>query len=153
MPGMAWFAQETDHTCGPAALRSALAALGRPVPDEAWLSGHLGTDAEGTRPWRMREGCPALGLEAACHVGLDLADLRRALDAGRVPVVLCTMPDEDVDHYAVVHQATRREVVLADPWRGARHRIAAGAFTADWRSWDGALARWALLLSARDVAA
>lgn len=142
---MSWFAQETDHTCGPAAVRNVLAALGGPVPDEAWLAARLGTDANGTRPWRLADRCRGLGLEVACHTGLGVAGLRRALDAGQVPVVLCMLPDEGVDHYAVVRQATRRQVALADPWRG-HHHIPTGRFLADWRSMDGDLQGWGVFM-------
>ena len=144
---MQWFAQETDHTCGPAALRAALAAFGRPVPDEAGLAARLATDDDGTRPWRMRAACPSLGLSGASAAGLGLADLRRALDAGRLPLVLYMLPEEGVDHYAIVRAVTSDHVELCDPWQGARHRLAASRFLEEWCSLERDLDRWALLLT------
>ncbi len=144
---MAWYAQETDHTCGPAALRTAADLLGQAVPDEDWLVGHLGTDTDGTRPARMAAGADALGLTGPAAPGHDLDDLRRALLARRVPLVLYTLPDEGVDHYAIVREVTKRRVVLADPWYGPRRVMPTERFQQDWRAVEHDAHGWALELA------
>lgn len=146
--------QETDHTCGPAALKMVLEHLwGIRVAEES-LAARLGTDDFiGTRQRVLVRFIEELGLQGQeRHTDTTIADLERLLDDGYVVMVCYYLEEEATDHYAVVQAVTRDHMVLQDPWLGPGTTLAREMFDAHWYSDPKVPARrdrWLLAIRAR----
>lgn len=127
--------QETDHTCGPAALRMILDALWGIRVEEESLAKRLGTDAHiGTRQRVLARFVGELGLEAVVHhTDTDVSEIGRLMDEGHVVVVCYWLDAEDTDHYAVVSRIDGHRIVLQDPWTGPETELSLEVFDAAWR--------------------
>lgn len=126
--------QETDVTCGPAAIKMALDALLGVKVDEETLAVHLGTnDAIGTRQRVIERFIERVGLEGEVrHTTTRIADLREALRSGQVVLVCYFMSEEETDHYALVVDMTADHIVLHDPWYGPNIHWPLDVFDAHW---------------------
>ena len=125
--------QETDVTCGPAALRMLLARLGHDVP-EATLADALGTDANGTHADRFEAVLAARGHTATVwHGDVVLRDLRDILDGHHV-MVCYQSPTLRTGHFALVADLADDHVELDDPWFGPCTCIPVDDFLEQWRS-------------------
>lgn len=110
--------QETEYTCGPACLRSALIARGLEAPPEAELARELGTDErDGTTPEALAEAARRRGLSARAAEHMTLKGLRRALRKGRT--VLVNFQSGGEGHWAVVNGAGDGRLLLMDPYEDA----------------------------------
>lgn len=121
-------AQETDFSCGPAALLAALRYFG--VDEGATehdLYGELGTTSKwGTSPEPMAAAAQARSLDADYEVGFSLEGLRRVLDLGGIAIVgiqAWSDDDEDIEwnsdtgdgHYVVAIGMDDENVYCMDP--------------------------------------
>lgn len=80
--------QETDASCGPAALRSALAYhYPGMAPPEALLTEMAQTTEDGTAPEALAEVATTLGLTAVVQEGMTPDDLEREVRAGHLVIV------------------------------------------------------------------
>lgn len=130
------FFQQTEHTCGPAAMRMVLKALlGREEPEEV-LAARLGTEpVRGTWHHELASFAEREGLRWRIRRGRSsLDDLEELLDAGHVVVVCYWIPEDRTDHYALVQRVTEDHVELIDPWYGPHHRLPRDEFDRNWRS-------------------
>jgi len=128
--------QQTEHTCGPAAMRMVLhALLGRDEP-EAELAATLGTEpARGTWHHELATFAEREGLRWKVRRGRStVQDLQDLLDTGHVVVVCYWIPEDRTDHYALVKAVSDTEIRLLDPWYGPDHRMPLAAFVRNWRS-------------------
>lgn len=113
--------QRTAFSCGAASLGILLTSVGIRMGDRP-LERLTRTTRYGIDPERLVEGCSMLGLEASWRFGAGVADLLRALEAGR-PVIIdyqasyTNMDDPRLDwgHYSVVVAADATDVLLVDP--------------------------------------
>lgn len=126
--------QQTDYTCGPAAMKMVLDAVAGLQLPEGHLADAMGTDPDiGTRQRMMHRFADELGLETFVrHTDTTLNEVRDAMRTGHVVIVCYWLPGEDTDHYAVVQQITPEAVVLHDPWEGPDTAMATETFEADW---------------------
>lgn len=104
--------QATNYTCGPAALRGALAAFGIGATEDA-LAAEAGTTAQGgTSIEGLADAAEAHGLEATIMVGLTIDGLAELLAEGAV-VIACIQagpePENDDASHWVVPCVVRRE--------------------------------------------
>ncbi len=94
--------QETDFSCGPAALLAVLQYFGADKgADEHDLYGELGTTSKwGTSPEPMAAAADARGVEAEYEPGFSLDGLRHMLSQGGVAIVgIQAWPDDDEGDY------------------------------------------------------
>lgn len=128
--------QETDHTCGPAALKMVLDALWGLRVEEERLAQHLGTEpGVGTRQRVMARFLGGLGVRAVVrHTDTRIDDIRAAMRTRHVVLVCYWLPDEGTDHYAVVARVLPDHIVLQDPWKGPGWTLDLATFERDWRS-------------------
>jgi len=130
-----YHAQETDVTCGPAAVKMVLDSLWGLRVEEASLATKLGTDAHiGTRQRVLATFLDAMGFEATVrHTDTKIEAIGQFMKSGHVIIVCYWLQSEDTDHYAVVEEIDAQRITLADPWTGPRTRIGIEDFDAAWR--------------------
>ena len=112
--------QTTNYTCGPAALRAALLALGVTASEDKLAALAHTTAAGGTHADGLAEAAGEHDVEAEVRDGYTLDELAHALDDGCV--VLCciqaTSEPEDTSHWVVpvAVKVDPEAVKLMDPW-------------------------------------
>src|SRR5947207_1675004 len=121
--------QADQSDCGAAALATVLLHHRRPVPLQR-LRDLAGTDRIGTNLRGLVEAAEPLGLTARAVKGpYD------ALPQVPVPAIAHTRTAEGLGHFVVIHKATAKGVVIADPGRGVE-RLSRDEFC---RRWTGYL--------------
>lgn len=148
--------QETDHTCGPAAVRMALEAIWGLRVEEESLAKQMGTTPDiGTRQKVMARLMETLGLNAVVrHTDTTLDELRQLVDT-HVVIVCYWLAPEDTDHYAVVVAINDRRVRLHDPWVGPETEMTVADFDAHWygdATVEGRRDRWLLAIPVPEAA-
>ena len=141
--------QDTDYSCGPAALEAVASFYGIEVP-EATLRSLSHTDKQvGTETDDLADAARQLGLKAQVMSGMELEDLQAHLDMGH-PVIIGVQAystPEDVDpetqeadsgHYdvAIGYDAAKNSVTIQDPARApdaGRQTVNADSFVKAWR--------------------
>jgi ATP-binding cassette subfamily B protein len=104
--------QVDQSDCGAAALATVLLHHNRPVPLQQ-LRDLAGTDRVGTNLRGMLDAAEKLGLTARAVKGPY-----EALPQVPVPAIIHTRTREGLGHFVVLHRATAKSVVIADPGRG-----------------------------------
>ncbi len=128
--------QETDYTCGPAAMKMVLDALWGIRIEETSLAARLETtEPMGTRQKVLLRFVGELGLEAVVHhTDTAVTEIGQLMADGYVVIVCYWLADEDTDHYAVVAHVDVDHIVLQDPWVGPETVWDWEYFDAHWRS-------------------
>jgi phage-related protein (TIGR01555 family) len=124
--------QQTDYSCGAAALLCVLRYRGRMVTDEQALYAHLGTTPEdGTTPEGIEmAGRLWLGGDVRCVYGASVEDLRAALAAGNPVILDVQEPDGEVlpggpdGHYVVLSAMDANAAEVMNPSTGKMESIA-----------------------------
>ncbi len=142
--------QQTDHTCGPAAIKMVLDALGHSLPERT-LERVMDTDPSiGTRQRIMARFADELGLAVRVrHSDTDVAEIRDAMAKGEVVIVCYWLSHEDTDHYAVVSGIRPGAIILHDPWEGPEYVVAIEEFDRNWIGDDrvpGRMHRWMMAI-------
>ena len=132
-------AQKLAFTCGPAALRSALGALGLSVTEEEVARACL-TDENGTGPEQLVRGAATWGIRAVACEGMRVNALAEHLALGR-PALLAiqqeTSDRPDEGHW-VAALGTQREpgpagdVLVMDPSDGSKYGLPVDLLAARW---------------------
>lgn len=127
-----FFKQDTDYTCGPAALQMAFLFLGT-FRSEQHLAKAAGTTSEiGT----THEGMIRTALEQKfyCYVNQNstINEVRHFIKLGFPVIIDYTEPSSDTGHYAIVSGYQDGHIILNDPWNGAGFRVSEDEFAARW---------------------
>ncbi len=143
--------QQTDYTCGPAALKMALDGLVGVRLPEAELASAMGTTPDiGTRQRMMYKFADEMGMVAYVkHTDTPLAAIRDAMADGHVVIVCYWLAPEDTDHYAVVAGIKDDHIILNDPWAGPETVMELDDFDNHWLGDDaveGRRDRWMLAI-------
>lgn len=145
--------QETDFSCGAAALLAVLRFFGAAGPEEgeASLYERLSTSPElGTDPEMIAREARTRGLDANWRTGVTVDDLRAATAQG-TPVILDLQdPDDGAivgadGHYVVAVGASGRRVYVMNPSLGAVEAIRLADLEQRW--FDGRAQRGAIFVS------
>ncbi len=117
--------QETDHTCGPAALRGICAYYGVGPGSEAEVFADVGCGVDGSDPVQLRGAARRYGLMAREYRPMSGHELARCLDRGHpVLMMLQAWPQRpvsgfedvwDTGHWVVAIAHDARGVTFADP--------------------------------------
>lgn len=138
-------AQRTDFSCGAAALQAVLIYNGIHVNNERTLYKALGTTPQdGTAPEKIADVARKFGLKANWRTGIEVADLRAAIDAG-VPVILDvqepvdgkTKPSLPDGHYVVLMGIDDQRVMYMNPSGGKVDTLPHAELINRWRDVDG----------------
>jgi predicted double-glycine peptidase len=135
--------QQTGYTCGPAAVRAALAVHGWHF-GESDLAAAMGTTSAGTSPRGILAGLRATGFRHTAGAA-DLADLTHWTRRG-IPVVALVTGLNGVGHYVTVAGTDRRNVTFQDPTAGPLV-FRRAAFLNRWH--DGQWRQWACAIRQR----
>jgi predicted double-glycine peptidase len=92
--------QTTNYTCGPAALKAALAALGVTATEDKLAELALTTAAGGTNASGLAEAAEEFGVTATVYEDGTLEELAHALDAGCV-ALCCVQVYYDLNDYLI----------------------------------------------------
>lgn len=113
--------QETEVTCGPAALASVLKHFDITPPPEHELARRLNTTFEtGTGHYSLERVVREFGLTAKVKHGIDLASVEKYLATGKAVIALIQAWGDL--HWIVVERVDRRHVYFMDPYGPNRHR-------------------------------
>ncbi len=154
-----FFRQQTDSTCGVAALQSVLGYYGDIDSAEPAVARELGSDDTGTRYKAMIRYAEARGYRTRVKKDMTVADLEAHI-ARREPVIVLIQawPDSPVDwvttwdngHYVVATGFDDDRVYFMDPWVRSRYAyIAKSEFVDRWHDVDGddgALSHFGLII-------
>lgn len=133
--------QETNYTCGPAALRGALAAFGLGAEEDE-LAAAAGTSASGgTSAEGLAQAAEQQGLEVEVLEGMTLGELTDCLARGCVALACIQAGEEeagyDSSHWVVPCRVGDGEVECMDPSvEGARSVCSEEEFLARWHCVD-----------------
>jgi len=138
-----FFRQESEYSCGPAALRMMLAYYNI-LKTEEELVEKSRTSFEGT--------CNEVLAETASHfrmcivqTDLSMKTLFRCVESSTPMMVNYINPTSEVGHFAVVVGYSDTHLVLNDPSNGENYEIEHSHFEERWRSGDGKHDRWGLV--------
>lgn len=123
--------QKTNYSCGPAALRSGMAALGVGAKEDELAEKAETSASGGTSVHGLAKAADAFGLEASVETGMTVDRLMECMDEGCV-VLVCLQAGDDVDEYdsshwvlpvAVKDEAGEPCVECMDPSRENVHSV------------------------------
>lgn len=110
-----YFKQQTDYTCGPAALRMALGSFGISKTERA-LSKLLNTKPRvGTPVAAFPQACEKLRLSYCVERDATIDRVSRALKNKFTVIVGYFYEPEQVGHFAVIKKLTKKMIYLLDP--------------------------------------
>lgn len=144
-----YFKQDTLYTCGPTSLQMVFAHFGIKESEEK-LAEEVESNADvGTQHREMIEAVTRRGLHAYVNDNALIDEISHLVNDHEVPVIVRYLEtDKDEDHYAVVVGVSSDEIVLNDPWHGARVHFTHRAFEARWTCDAlGTCDRWLLAVS------
>jgi ATP-binding cassette subfamily B protein len=104
--------QDDQSDCGAAALATVALHHGRPIALQQ-LRELAGTDRAGTNLLGLLQAAEKLGFSARAVKGPF-----EALPQMPLPAIAHVRTEENLGHFVVLHRATPRGVILADPARG-----------------------------------
>ena len=150
--GVPFYAQQTDYTCGPAALRMALGFFGTHVGETHLVHEvHTSTDYGTHHRWLI--AAPGHHrLHTRVHERASLRDIRAALRAGHPVIVHYLEPEGNDGHYAVVVGVGATHVILNDPWFGEHFRIPKRTFKRRWHDEKNRFPSWMMAVSDAPIA-
>src|SRR3990167_8236387 len=134
--------QDTDYTCGPAALQMLLHHFNGIYPSEIELTKRLNTK---NKP----------GQDGTQHVDIDhnatLESLESLLKLKLPALVHYIEPEGDAGHYAVVVGMSAERIYLNDPWHGSGFSFTREEFETRWHDGRGIHTRWLLVASSEPI--
>lgn len=137
--------QQTDFSCGAAALLSVFRYFKIRVDNEEQLYADLGTNAKtGTAPEMISAVANEFGLRANWRTGIDIRDLRDAI-AENVPVIMDVQDPEDGKvkprlpdgHYVVLCGIDSSDAFIMNPSGGKIERLKLSTLYERWIDVDG----------------
>lgn len=134
MTKIPYYKQETSYTCGPAALRMALAGLGIRRSEKAAAKLLTTNVRVGTRHLAFPAAAERLKLQYSVQRHAEIAYMRRALRDGYI-VITCFAPKHG--HYVVVTRVTKTAITFLDPIDGPNRMLPIADFTPIWHGTYG----------------
>jgi len=147
--------QATNYQCGPAALQSAMAALGVDIKQDELAAVARTSKTTGTTPRMLAKAAIKFGVPAKVVSRMEIADLKSFSEKG-IPVIVLYQAwrdrgrpktdwkdDWDDGHYSVVIDVDEENIYLEDPgMHGRREKIPHQEFLDRWHDVDPDGKRW-----------
>lgn len=150
-----FFHQDTNFTCGPAALEMVLAYYGVRI-SEMRLRKKLHTESSpllaGTSHGHLIDLARSLGFFSYANEGAELDEVQLFLHRKMPVLVDYTEPSSDEGHYSVVIGMENDHVILNDPWNGPEFCLTQHRFLERWHDPLTHSRRWMLVLARQDFA-
>lgn len=134
--------QKKDYWCGPAVLKTVLAAHGQRLSQTRLARLLQTTKRSGTKRAMMAKVVRQFGLRATVRRDSTLGSLKRLLSMHQLTVVNYVEPESE-GHYALVFGVYAKEIVLSDPWHGRLFRLDRKRFLAGWHGRQ----RWLMIVA------
>jgi predicted double-glycine peptidase len=129
-----FFKQETNYTCGAAAMRMALHSCGI-SKNEKQVAKLLGTNkVRGTWHRYFSVVAEKFKLNYVTKRNSTISDLKKYLSEEYNLVVCYFYPPEKVDHYSVVKKIDKNNIYFWDPFFGEEHKYSLAYFKKVWKS-------------------
>ena len=126
--------QETNYTCGAAAMRMALENCGVKRTENQIVKLLSTNKVRGT--W-IRSFPPVAERFKLCHVSMrnsSIEEIKHYIKLGYAVIVCYFYPPEKVDHYSVVKMIDDKYIYFWDPFFGESHRYTLTYFNRIWKS-------------------
>ena len=126
--------QETEYTCGAAAMRMVLESIGINRSEKEIAKLLKTNKIRGT--WHKNFPIVAEKYKLNCIVRRNarISDLKK-LQKENYSIILCYYcPAEKVDHYSLLRKIDSRFIYFWDPWFGPNHKYSLNHFNKIWKS-------------------
>jgi predicted double-glycine peptidase len=126
--------QETNYTCGAAAMRMVLEYFGI-KKSEKQIVNLLGTNkVRGTWIKNFPSLAERLKLNYIVKRNSRIEDLKEYQKKGYQIIICYLIPKDKVDHYSVLKKIDSKNIYFFDPWYGAEHKLPLNYFKKIWYS-------------------
>jgi len=144
-----FFKQDTEYSCGPAAMQMVFRFYGK-VFSEQKLIEKLKTDEDiGTNHKAMVDFACSEGFYVYVNNESTLEEVASFVERN-IPVIIHFIePCDDDEHYSVIVGINKDHVTLHDPWNGKEFEIGKKEFEQRWHSKD--CKKWILVMSTEDL--
>lgn len=140
--------QDTDYTCGPAALQMLLHHFNGVYPSEEELAERLRTTGvDGTQHVNLVRVLQEEGLHVYVDHSASLESVESLLKIGLPVLIHYIEPEENLGHYAVVVGITEDRLYFNDPWHGSGFSLSREEFSDRWCDGFGIHTQWLLVAS------
>jgi ABC-type bacteriocin/lantibiotic exporter with double-glycine peptidase domain len=129
-----YFKQETEYTCGPAAMRMILAALGIKKTEKELAKLMRTSKLYGTPNRRLPKLVERLKLDHATVRNGNIEELKKFLKEGYLIIVGYYSKLEGVGHFAVVKKIGQNYIYLLDPKMGPDLKYSHNYFMKIWHN-------------------
>lgn len=144
-PAAVYIRQPNQWTCGPVALKMALALQQIDHTLEELVLALKTTEQEGTSHGSLVRFAQQHAFEHEAGGDTSLRRVRQWLKEGYTVVVAYFDTAEQFGHFAVITAVTDRRVHLLDPWFGPEHSYSISHFYKIWHDTEG-YRRWAMAI-------
>lgn len=144
-PAAVYLRQPNKWTCGPVALKMALALQQVDRALEELIAALGTTEQAGTPHAHLIRFAQENGFEYQAGGNTSIGQVRRWREDGYAVVVAYYDIVERCGHFAVVDTVTDKRIHLLDPWFGPEHSYSIGHFYRRWHDSEG-YRRWALAI-------
>mgnify|MGYP001583685360 CR=1 FL=1 len=147
------FKQETEYTCGPAALRAIFTYF-----DKSFTEKEIETFCQ-SKPWpigtdndNMSKAPSLAGLFGKTEENASIETLAKYIDRG-IPVLVnfIDVPQKS-GHFATLVGYTDTELIFNDPWNGPDYALPKEGFYEIWRAENEPKKGWLLAISDKEIA-
>jgi predicted double-glycine peptidase len=129
-----YYKQETNYTCGAAAMRMVLEQCGI-KKSEKQLAKELCTNKiRGTWPKNFSAVADKYKLNYHVKRNATLNELKKLQTEGYSIIIGFYYPPEKIDHYSVLKKITTSEIHFWDPYFGQNHKYSITHFMKVWKS-------------------
>ena len=137
-----YYAQETDWTCGPAAMRMVLYSFGIKKSEKELARLMDTTKSKGTKHNAFSQLAELFKLNYIVHRSSTLRDLQEVFRQNYL-IILCYFDStQNVGHYAVVKRVDSKTIFLLDPAYGRDHKYPLRHFKHIWFDTDDKEKGW-----------
>lgn len=129
-----YYKQETDYSCGAAAMRMVLGSL-EIRKTEKELARLLNTAPKhGTWFRDFITVSRKFNLDYISQADGDITQLKTLMKQGYSIIVCYLLLKEKCDHYSVIKKVDKNTIHFFDPWFGKNHKYSIGYFNTIWKS-------------------
>src|SRR3989339_271220 len=129
-----YYPQETEYSCGPAAMRIALSGLKIEKSEEELIK-LLNTSAKhGTYFQDFILLTKKLKLSYISEANSSISNLTNLIKNKYIIIICYYSKKEQCDHFSVVKKMDKENIYFSDPWFGQNHKYSLSYFQTIWRN-------------------